>query len=77
MHVLNESAHCLQARGFRVFVVDLERKDWFKVARALLTFGFWSSSLTTDPGYSWYLERVDQAVKRALEETGAQQARAC
>eukprot|EP00798_Chlamydomonas_sp_ICE-L_P011878 gene11878-14984_t len=52
--------------------VELERKDWFKVARALLTVKFWSSALTTSPGYKWYLDKVDAAVQAALEETGAE-----
>ena len=56
----------LNSRGFKAYVVPLQRKDWFKVARALLRPGFWSASLTTDPGYSWYLDMVDETVKRAL-----------
>ena len=44
----------LRERGWRVEVVDVaERKAWFNVARALLTRRFWSSTLTTDPGYTW------------------------
>ncbi len=65
----------LQARGFQVAVVPLERKDWFKVARAILTRGFWSSSLTTSPGYTWYLERVEEVVRQLRQETGAEQVR--
>lgn len=52
-------------------VVEVERKDWFKVARNLLTLGFWKSSLTTDPGYTWYLQRLHAAVMAAREATGA------
>jgi hypothetical protein len=36
-----------------VEVLDLERKDWLRVARSLMTLGIWSGTLTTDPGYSW------------------------
>lgn len=43
----------MQRRGFSVYVVPVLRKDWFKVARALLTRAFWTSSCTTHPGYSW------------------------
>ena len=43
----------MQRRGFRVYVVPVLRKEWFKVARALLTRAFWTSSCTTHPGYSW------------------------
>lgn len=63
----------LEARGWRVFVLPVERKDWLGVTRGLLTLGYWSSSLTTHPGYTWYLERAAAAVARALQETGAQQ----
>jgi hypothetical protein len=49
----------------------LERKDWIKVARNLLTLGFWKSTLTTDPGYTWYLQRLHAAVMAARESTGA------
>jgi hypothetical protein len=63
----------LQARGFQPYVLPLERKDWFNVARNLLTLGFWSGSLTTSPGYSWYLDRLAAVVARAMEETGAEQ----
>ncbi len=54
-------------------MLPLERKDWFKVARNLLTLGFWSSSLTTSPGYSWYLDRVAELVAEVQKETGAEQ----
>lgn len=43
----------LSSRGWRVYVVPLERGDWFNVARSLLTLRFWSSTLTTHPGYTW------------------------
>lgn len=42
-----------QRRGFSVYVLPLTRKDWFKVARALLTPAFYTASSTTHPGYSW------------------------
>lgn len=63
----------MQARGFTVYVLPMERKDWFKVARAIFTLRFWSASLTTHPGYTWYLERIAQTVERVLAETGAEQ----
>ena len=43
----------LQRRGFRPYVVQLRRKEWFKVSRALLSGGYYKSRLTTDPGYTW------------------------
>lgn len=39
-----------QRRGFRPYVLPVERKDWFKVGRALLTAAYWRGSCTTEPG---------------------------
>jgi hypothetical protein len=39
-----------QRRGYRVFVVDLERKEWFNVAKGLLTPAFWRSQCTARQG---------------------------
>ncbi|PRW60544.1 alpha beta-hydrolase isoform B [Chlorella sorokiniana] len=66
-------AAVLQRRGFKVYVLPLERKDWFKVGRALFTRAYWSTSCTTHPGYTWYLERVKELVDTARLETGADQ----
>lgn len=68
-------AAALQRRGFRVYVLPLTRQDWFKVGRSIFTLGFWASppTLTTHPGYTWYLERVKDLVDRARMETGAEQ----
>lgn len=59
-------AAALRARGWDVHVVELERKDWAKILRAVFSIGFWTGKSTTEPGYTWYLERVDDAVRRAL-----------
>jgi len=63
----------LQARGFRVYVVDVLRKDWIKVARALMSRRYWTKSCTTDPGYTWYLDKVASTVEIALKDSGALQ----
>jgi len=63
----------LQARGFRPFVVDLERKSWIKVARSLLSWRFYNKTCTTSPGYTWYLDLVAAKVEQAREETGCSQ----
>ncbi|GFR39938.1 hypothetical protein Agub_g15 [Astrephomene gubernaculifera] len=63
----------LQVRGWRPYVVPLQRRDWFQVARALLTRRYWQAGLTTHPGYTWYLERVAATVEQAVRETGAEQ----
>jgi len=66
-------ANNLRARGFSVHVVSLERKNWFGVARGLLTMRYWRGQLTTNPGYTWYLDRVHATVQKALRETGSSQ----
>ena len=61
-------ANALKIRGFDVEVVELERKDWAKILRAVWSPGFWDTRKgTTEPGYTWYLEKVDEAVNKALE----------
>lgn len=63
----------LQHRGFRVHVAELQRRDWFQVARALLTREYWANTSTVDPAYTWYLERVKAAVDEARLASGADQ----
>jgi pimeloyl-ACP methyl ester carboxylesterase len=63
----------LRARGHRCSVVDVQRKDWFKVGRMLLTRGYWNASCSTKEGYNWYLQRVKLAVDEAREATGSEQ----
>ncbi len=48
----------LQRRGFKAYVLPVERGDWFKVARMLLSLDFYRTRCTTEVGYSWYLMRV-------------------
>ena len=66
----------LKARGYDVSVVQLERSEWLNVARNLFTLKFWSSELTTHPGYTWYLDKVHEAVQSAREASGCEQVRA-
>lgn len=56
-----------------MYVLPLERRDWFNVARGIFTLGFWRSALTTDPGYTWYLDRLAETVDRARLHSGAGQ----
>lgn len=62
-----------QRRGFKAYVLPVERKDWFKVAKALLSLSYWRSQATTEPGYGWYLQRVKALVDEVRLETGADQ----
>ena len=49
-------AASLEARGFDVEVVALERKEWAKILRAVFSPGFYTGKGTTEPGYTWYLD---------------------
>lgn len=42
---------CCQRRGFKVYVVQMERKDWLKVGRAMISRNYWAGLCTVDPGY--------------------------
>lgn len=63
----------LERRGYEVFVVDLERKEWLNVAKGLLTPAFWQSKCTAEQGYRWYMDRVHAKVQEAMAATGAAQ----
>ena len=43
----------LQNRGFKVYTVQVERRDWFQVGRSLLSRDYWSGRCTVDPGYRY------------------------
>ncbi|BDA42929.1 hypothetical protein COCOBI_03-8220 [Coccomyxa sp. Obi] len=66
-------AAILRRRGFKVYVVQLERKDWLKVGRAMISRNYWAGLCTVDPGYRWYLERIQQAVDKARLECRSDQ----
>ncbi|KAK3238569.1 hypothetical protein CYMTET_51428 [Cymbomonas tetramitiformis] len=51
------------------YASKLERKDWFKIAQALLTPAFWTSNCTTNPAYTWYIGRIEETVERAKMES--------
>ncbi|KAG7666660.1 hypothetical protein Ndes2526B_g04865 [Nannochloris sp. 'desiccata'] len=65
-------AAALARRGFEnVRVVPVERKDWIKVGKMIFTPEYWTGNLnSTDPGYTWYLERVKETVE-AAQKTAA------
>eukprot|EP00471_Norrisiella_sphaerica_P010114 CAMPEP_0184496652 /NCGR_PEP_ID=MMETSP0113_2-20130426/34518_1 /TAXON_ID=91329 /ORGANISM="Norrisiella sphaerica, Strain BC52" /LENGTH=326 /DNA_ID=CAMNT_0026883377 /DNA_START=470 /DNA_END=1449 /DNA_ORIENTATION=+ len=57
----------LTARGFRATVLPIERVEWFNVARGLLSLDFWrSKSLPSGPGYSWYINRINETITELL-----------
>ena len=65
----------LQARGFNVFTMPVERGEWGRVLRALLTREYWSRRCTTDPAYTWYIAKLKATVDAARLATGSEQAR--
>ena len=65
----------MQARGFRVFTMAVERKDWARVLRALLTRDYWARKSQVDPAYSWYLASLKESVDAARRATGSEQVR--
>lgn len=66
-------AHFLQQRGFDVYVVDIERRDWIQVARCIASRAYWTGKSTVDPGYRWYLHRVQAAIDKACKECDSDQ----
>ncbi|KAL3163092.1 hypothetical protein ABBQ32_009509 [Trebouxia sp. C0010 RCD-2024] len=66
-------AHFLKERGFNVYVVQIERRDWIRVAQCLTSRSYWSGKSTVDPGYRWYLQRVQAAVDKACREGSCDQ----
>jgi len=56
----------LRKRGFEPTTLEVERKDWFQVAKGLLSPGYWRGQAQVGPGYGWYLDRIDDAIERAL-----------
>lgn len=36
-------------------MVQIERRDWIRVAQCLTSRSYWSGNSTVDPGYRWYL----------------------
>jgi hypothetical protein len=65
----------MQRRGFRPYVLNLERRDWLRVGRAFASRAYWAGHATTDEGYRWYLERVAALVDTARLECKSDQVR--
>ena len=59
-----------QARGFSVSTMAVERGEWAAVLRALLTRDYWAGRCTTDPAYTWYLQRLKATIDAARLATG-------
>ena len=57
--------------------MDLERKEWAAVLRALLTRDYWAGRCTSAPGYTWYLDRLKVTVDAARLATGSDQVCGC
>lgn len=61
----------LEERGFMVEVLDIQRRDWARVLRSLLTKAYWSRSCTVDPAYGWFLAKVKAAIDSARLKHGS------
>ena len=53
--------------------MEVERRDWIRVAQCLTSRSYWSGKSTVDPGYRWYLQRVQAAVDKACREGNCDQ----
>ena len=67
--------HAIQARGFKVFTMAVERGEWARVLRALLTRDYWTRRCTADPAYTWYLAKLKATIDAARLTTGSEQVR--
>ena len=56
-----------------MYVVQVERRDWIRVAKCLTSRSYWSGKSTVDPGYRWYLHRVQDAIDKACTECNCTQ----
>ncbi len=72
----NDLAACMiQARGFKAFTMAVERGEWARVLRALLTRDYWTRRCTADPAYTWYLAKLKATIDVARLATGSEQVR--
>ena len=53
--------------------MPVERGEWGRVLRALLTREYWSRRCTTDPAYTWYLVKLKATIDAARLATGSEQ----
>ena len=63
----------MQNRSYVVYVVEVERRNWLQVSKSLATRAYWSGNSTVDPGYRWYLHKVQAAVEKACRENDCSQ----
>ena len=53
----------------------VERGEWARVLRALLTRDYWTRRCTADPAYTWYLAKLKATIDVARLATGSEQVR--
>jgi len=58
-----------------VFTMAVERGEWARVLRALLTRDYWTRRCTADPAYTWYLAKLKATIDVARLATGSEQVR--
>jgi hypothetical protein len=67
----------LEKRGFQpelISTVPVKRADWLRVAGGLFDLNFYrGSARPTGGGYGWYIQRLQQQVDEAFENSGGTQ----
>lgn len=58
----------LERRGYNCRVLDIRRRDWFKVGRMMLSKAYWEGKATTKEGYHWYIDRAIELIDSTREE---------
>ena len=53
--------------------MPVERGEWARVLRALLTRDYWTRRCTADPAYTWYLAKLKATIDSARLATGSEQ----
>lgn len=64
---------CLKARGFKVEVMPVRRRDWIKALRSFTTPAYWKGTCTVDPSYGWFLACMKASVDSARLKYGSDQ----
>ncbi|KAL4561489.1 hypothetical protein LXL04_033655 [Taraxacum kok-saghyz] len=59
----------LQGYGVSTVVANVSRIDWLRNAAGLVDPNYWRGTLQPRPVLDWYLNRVDEAVNEALEQS--------
>uniref|UniRef100_A0A803NLC2 GPI inositol-deacylase n=1 Tax=Cannabis sativa TaxID=3483 RepID=A0A803NLC2_CANSA len=59
----------LKQHGIPSVVAKVSRLDWFRNAAGLVDPNYWQGTLRPRPVLDWYLNRIDQAIQEAKEQS--------